>query len=483
MIAKKILTLFVAIFAASGFSSVVPPKVEREFRGAWVATVGNAVWPSRKGLSTAEQQTEMLSILDRAVKLKLNAIIFQVRPACDALYASQIEPWTEYLSGTMGKAPEPFYDPLAFTIKEAHNRGLELHAWFNPYRVRTTTDKSTAASNHISHSHPELVRLYGKLLWLDPGEKAVQDYTLSVMMDVVKRYDVDGIHMDDYFYPYREKNSAGAEIDFPDEASWKNFGAGGKLSREDWRRENVNQFIQRAYQSVKAAKPWVKFGISPFGIWRPGNPEHIQGLDSYSVLYGDSKKWLQNGWVDYLAPQLYWAIEPKKQSYPALLKWWTQQNTKSRHLWPGLNTGKAGREWKAEEITSQIAITRKQPGATGHIHWSMKSLMSSHGGLSEILEQETYAEPALIPASPWLGRKSPSKPNLAIENSKATWSSSGGEKVSLWVLQTQQDGKWSTHILPGDKFSFALPGNPSAVALTAVDRVGNTSFSSVFSPK
>ena len=219
----------------------------------------------------------MLAILDRAVQLKLNAIIFQVRPACDAMYASTIEPWSEYLTGTMGKAPEPFYDPLAFAVAEAHKRGLELHAWFNPYRARLLSTKSPVAPNHVSKTHPQLVRHYGKYLWLDPGEKETQDYSLSVIMDVVKRYDVDGIHFDDYFYPYKETDASGKDWIFRTTASWQRFGAAGKLSRDDWRRENVNGFIQRLYQSIKAAKPWVKFGISPFGIWRPRNPAQIEG--------------------------------------------------------------------------------------------------------------------------------------------------------------------------------------------------------------
>jgi len=302
-------------------SSVVPPAPLREFRAAWIATVGNIDWPSRKTLSTQEQKAELLAILDRAAQLKLNALIFQVRPACDALYASRIEPWSEYLTSTMGQPPEPFYDPLDFAVEEAHKRGLELHAWFNPYRARLLAAGSPAAPNHVSKTRPQLVRQYGKYLWLDPGERAVQDYSLSVIMDVVNRYDVDGIHFDDYFYPYKEKDAEGKELDFPDDASWRRFGAGGKLSRDDWRRENVNLFIERVYKSIKAAKPWVKFGISPFGIWRPGNPPQIKGFDAFAELYADSRKWLANGWVDYFAPQLYWPIDPPDQSFPVLLRW------------------------------------------------------------------------------------------------------------------------------------------------------------------
>jgi uncharacterized lipoprotein YddW (UPF0748 family) len=186
-------------------ASLTPPKPEREFRGVWIATVDNIDWPSKKDLSTAEQKAELIVLLDRAAKLKLNAVIFQVRPQCDALYASQFEPWSEFLTSQMGKAPSPFWDPLAFVIAEAHKRGLELHAWFNPYRALHPAAKGPVSANHISKAKPQLVRSYGKYLWLDPGEREVQEHSLAVVMDVVKRYDVDGIHFDDYFYPYPEK--------------------------------------------------------------------------------------------------------------------------------------------------------------------------------------------------------------------------------------------------------------------------------------
>src|ERR1035437_4798300 len=404
-------------------TKVVPPEPAREFRAAWVATVANIDWPSRKALSTQEQKAELLALLDRAAQLKLNAIIFQVRPACDALYASRIEPWSEYLTGTMGKAPEPFYDPLAFAVEETHKRGLELHAWFNPYRARLRTSTSPVAANHISRVRPQLVRQYGEFLWLDPGEKAVQDYSMSVVMDVVKRYDIDGVHFDDYFYPDKALDGARKEWYFPYYSSWQRFGAGGKLSRDDWRRENVNTFIERLYKSIKSAKPWVKFGISPFGIWRPKNPSQINGLDSYATLYADSRKWLASGWVDYLAPQLYWAIDPPEQSFPVLLRWWAEQNPKGRILCPGMDSTKVGRSesrrgWQPQEIVNQIRLVRAQKGAEGHIHWNMKSLMRNStfdGGL----EREANQHTALIPPSPWLGRTRPSKPKVTVATVKS----------------------------------------------------------------
>jgi uncharacterized lipoprotein YddW (UPF0748 family) len=476
-------------------SSITPPQPRREFRAGWVATVGNIDWPSRKDLRTAEQKSELLNILDRAAKLKMNAIIFQVRPACDALYQSKLEPWSEYLTGTMGKAPEPFYDPLAFAIEEAHKRGLELHAWFNPYRAVHSNAKSAIAATHISKTRPELVRRYGSYLWLDPGERAVQDYSLSVVLDVMKRYDVDGVHFDDYFYPYKEYGNG---ADFPDEASWKKFGAGGKLERNDWRRENVNVFIERLSKAVHAEKPWVKFGISPFGIWRPGHPPTIKGFDAHDALYADSRKWLVNGWVDYFAPQIYWSIAAKEQSFPVLLDWWNEQNPKKRHIWPGIDTTKirnqtAGTEsfttpttyrtnsrprvsWQPEEILSQINLAAKQRASAGHIHWNMRSLLRS-SELQAQLASGPYAEAALVPASPWLASRAPGKPqlNATLSNSsvKLTWEISSAEPVRQWVLQTKQDGKWTTRILPNETRSQILDSPAEVIALAAVDRVGN----------
>jgi uncharacterized lipoprotein YddW (UPF0748 family) len=468
-------------------SQVVPPAPLREFRAAWVATVANIDWPSRKTLTTQEQKAELLAMLDRAAQLKLNAIIFQVRPACDAMYASRIEPWSEYLTGTMGKPPEPFYDPLAFAVEEAHKRGLELHAWFNPYRAHLRAATSPIAANHISKTHPQLVRQYGEFLWLDPGEREVQDYSLSVVMDVVKRYDIDGVHFDDYFYPYKVSGGAGKDLEFPDDASWQRFGARGKLSREDWRRENVNVFIQRVYKSIKSAKPWVKFGVSPFGIWRPKNPPQIKGLDSYAELYADSRKWLANGWVDYFAPQLYWAIDPPDQSFPVLLRWWAQQNAKGRILCPGLDATKVSgrsdsrRGWQPQEIVNQIRLTRAQTGVDGHIHWNMKSLMRNTA-FDEVLARELYQQPALMPLSPWLGRAQPGKPKLTVTKAEAgsqlemRWTPGGSGKAWLWLLQTRTGGAWTREILPATRTSRVWIGAlPEVVAVSAVGRNGELS--------
>lgn len=464
-------------------TSTTPPPVMREFRAAWIPTVGNSCWPSKPGLTTAQQKAELIALLDRAAELKLNAVVFQVRPACDALYRSDIEPWSEYITGIQGHAPSPYYDPLEFAVAEAHKRGLELHAWFNPYRARHKNAKSPIAANHIIKRRPELVRTYGDYLWLDPGERDVQDHSARVVLDVVKRYDIDAVHFDDYFYPYPEKDSSGRDRDFPDEASWRKFGAASGLSRSDWRRRNVDQFIQRLYTSIHAEKSWVKFGLSPFGIWRPKNPPEIEGLDAHERLYADARKWLREGWCDYMAPQLYWGFEPKRTSYPALLRWWTDQNVKQRHLWPGLNslnTLNADAPWPVSEITNQITLSRKLSSAPGQIHWSEAALIKNNA-LAATLANETYRQPALIPRYPWLGARAPAAPQLRVtlggETATATWSSTN--QPALWVLQTKQFGDWKTQILPATRTGLKFDLQPELVAVTAVDRNGNTSSAAV----
>lgn len=401
----QLLSSAIVFIANSSAMTDEPPKLQREFRAAWVATVANIDWPSKPGLSTAAQQRELIAIYDRCVALNLNAVILQVRPMCDALYASKLEPWSEFLTGTMGKAPEPYYDPLEFAVTEAHKRGLELHTWLNPYRAHSPAAKSKIADSHIVKRTPELAPKYGKHYWMIPTEPAVQKQSLDVFLDIVKRYDIDGMHMDDYFYPYSEKDETGQTIPFPDDASWKRYqDSGGKLTRDDWRRDAVNQFVQNLYVETKKIKPWVKVGISPFGIWRPGHPEGIKGFDQYAGLYADAKLWLNEGWVDYFTPQLYWELARTDQSYPKLLAWWAGENTKHRHLWPGNNAGRAvsgGRGRK--ELLAQIDITRKQNGAGGNVFFSMKSLQRNKE--VEAALKEAYAQPALIPASDWLRPK------------------------------------------------------------------------------
>lgn len=466
-------------------SSATPPPLPREFRGAWVASVYNIDWPSKAGLSTEAQKSELRALLDQARVLNLNAIVLQVRPACDALYQSSIEPWSRFLTGTMGKAPEPFYDPLEFAVAEAHDRGIELHAWFNPYRALASAADKTSG-NHVSKTHPDLVRRYGAQLWLDPGEPAVRDYSLRVILDVVKRYDIDGVHLDDYFYPYKVKNAAGEKVDFPDEKPWGRFTAGGgKLSRNDWRRDNVNGLVRGLSEGIKAEKPWVKFGISPFGIWRPRVPPTIEAqLDAYDELYADGRLWFQNGWVDYLTPQLYWSIQPAKQSFPVLLNWWAAQNGKRHHLWAGMSTSRIGTGRRAQEIIEQIQLTRTlENGSHGHMHWSMKSLLRDQGGVTTALRKEIYAQPAIIPASPWLGSTPPGAPRVTIVGSAVKWQPAGPATAALWAVQTRVRGVWRLDTVAGARTAWKAPENSTGalevVAITGLDRMGNAGPSAV----
>jgi uncharacterized lipoprotein YddW (UPF0748 family) len=462
---------------------VPEPEAPREFRAAWVATVANIDWPSKKGLSTDQQKQEMVAILDKCVELNLNAIVFQVRPAADALYESKLEPWSDVLTGEMGKAPEPFYDPLTFTVEEAHKRGIEVHCWFNPYRALHPSTK-TISDNHISKTNPEIAKKYGDFYWLNPTDKRTQDLSLNVIMDVVKRYDIDGVHMDDYFYPYPEY---GKGADFPDEDTWKAYkDGGGELEKGDWRREAVDKFVERLYSEVKATKPHVKVGISPFGIAKPGNPPEVaSGFNQYETLYADAQKWLNEGWVDYYTPQLYWGIA-SPQPYMYLLQWWMGQNSHNRHLWPGLYTSKyVGKCETIAEIPNQIAATRFL-GATGEVHFSMKPLMQNTNGIDEILKEGVYKEPALIPASPWIDDVAPEKPEVTLNQDKATtaaqvsWKTGSSEQAWLWTVYTLQGKKWTTHVMPATSTTLALQPDskgamPTKVAVAAVDRNGNES--------
>lgn len=451
-----------------------PPAVKREFRAVWVATVANIDWPSKKGLSSDEQKKELVAMFDRFKALNFNAIVLQVRPMCDALYESKFEPWSEYLTGEQGKSPG--YDPLAFAVAEAHKRGLELHAWFNPYRAAGPTSKSAPAANHLTKTRPDLAKEYGKHHWLNPTHPVVQKHSLAVMLDVVMRYDVDGVHMDDYFYPYPEKDAAEAEMPFPDDDTWDLYQqAGGKLSRDDWRRDAVNRFVKQLYADVKLAKPWVKVGISPFGIWRPGNPEGIAGFDQYGKLYADARLWFREGWVDYFTPQLYWPIKQEKQSYPKLLAWWAEQNPKGRHLWPGNAPYRvAGMGWPVQEVADQIDLTRKL-GAGGNVHFSAKSILRDPDGLGKMFSK-VYAEPALVPASPWLGLGKPGKPRVVDVGDEAfTLLITPGEDVRWVVVRSRSGEAWVTKILPADgRKPVGVPfGNkPDDVVVTGVNRNG-----------
>src|SRR5690606_35149444 len=306
------------------------PEVNREFRAAWIASVANINWPSKRGLSTEQQKQEAIVILDKLKENNFNAVIFQARPSADALYDSPYEPWSIFLTGETGKAPSPYYDPLEFWIEEAHKRGLELHVWLNPYRAHHTNGAKVNSASMVNKMPNEIVRLKNGMYWFDPAKKETQDHVSQVVADIVKRYDIDGIHFDDYFYPYTSYNNG---ADFLDADSWNAYQkAGGNLYRAEWRRENVNKFIERIYNKIKEEKYRVKFGISPFGIWKSGFPNGVSGLSQYDELYADAKLWLNKGWIDYFTPQSYWPVDAPRQNFADLLNWWESDNTHNRHL-------------------------------------------------------------------------------------------------------------------------------------------------------
>ena len=485
---RSVLTSVLLLFALTSAAQNIP-RPEREFRAAWIATVDNIDFPSKRNLSIDEQKSELIRDLDLAQKLKLNAVIFQVRPMCDALYKSNIEPWSEYLTGEMGR-PQNF-DPLEFVVAEAHKRGILVHAWFNPYRAYHPSAK-TVSDNHISKRRPDLVRSYGKYLWLDPTDLKVQKYSLSVVLDVVKRYDIDGVHFDDYFYPYIEKDAAGNDIEFPDEKNWNAYQRNsaerpGKkaalLDRGAWRRMHVNNFIEMVGREVKRIKPQVMYGISPFGIWQPMPELGIEGFNSYTGLFADSKKWLQDGTVDYFVPQLYWETARRAQSFPILLDWWKSQNMKKRHLWPGIATYRIGRNenWTAGEALNQINLTRKADETRGAVHFSYKSLRNDLGGIQKALSRGPYKQAALIPSSPWIKSAKIVSPKVTLNRSnefvKAEWTERGKAKAFWFVVYAKDKNGWSYSVLPSSVRSIALSADRKIenVAVTSVDRLGNES--------
>jgi len=381
--------------ASSPAATPLPPSPPpREWRAVWVATVTNIDWPSKKGLSADAQQAEIRALCDTAQRIGLNALILQVRPGADAIYESALEPWSEYLTGTQGQ--HPGYDPLAVWLAEARLRGLELHAWINPYRARHSTAKSAPAATHVSRTHADWVRRYGDQLWIDPGEPLAAEHTLAVVRDLLRRYAVDGIHIDDYFYPYPVQDAAKNDVDFPDEPSWQKYVAGGgSLTRTDWRRDNVNRLVQRLYAVAHETRPGTRVGISPFGLPRPDlRPAGITGFSQYDKLYADVELWLREGWLDYLAPQLYWPRAQTAQAFEPLLQAWMALNPLDRPIHPGLFTSRIDatpQSWQPDEITGQIASIRRLAPGSGHIHFSLVALAQNRKGIADALRAGPYA--------------------------------------------------------------------------------------------
>ena len=462
------------------------PKVMQEFRAAWVATVGNINWPSKPGLSTEQQKQEAIALLDFLQKHNFNAVILQVRPHADALYKSDIEPWSYYLTGEQGKAPNPYYDPLEFWTKEAHDRGIELHVWLNPYRAYAPKGGNISDQSIVKTNPNAVLYLKQGYWWMDPSQKIVQDRTTNVVIDLVKRYDIDGVHFDDYFYPYPEYN---LKEDFPDSLSFSAYkNSGGQLSKSDWRRKSVNDLIERIYKEMKATKPYVKLGISPFGIWRPGYPESIGGFDQYETLYADAKLWLNKGWIDYFSPQIYWPIKRYAQSFPVLLGWWQSENTKQRHLWPGISVGRDTSARTVDETINQIMISRGMvPKSKGVVHWSISSDIRNTN-LAKALDAGPYKDGALVPASPWLDKTIPDAPTVSFTKSndslQINWSQNNDAATFRWVVYYHYGNDWSYKILNRNDRAFQIkliggtdkaPLSLNKIAVTAVGRTGNES--------
>lgn len=455
-----------------------PPEAPREFRGVWVATVGNIDWPSRRGLASDEQKREAIAILDRVASLRLNAVVFQVRTAADALYDSKIEPWSVVLTGRQGAAPEPYYDPLAFWVEEAHRRGLQLHAWINPFRARPAGAPKDLAATHVARAHPDRVRSYGDLDWMDPGAAGAREQTLAVVADIVGRYDVDGVHIDDYFYPYPvARPGGGGNLEFPDDATWGAYRAsGGTLSRGDWRRENINRLVEGMYRTAHAIKPHVQVGISPFGLPRPGRVAGMKGFDQYEGLFADAELWLRRGWCDYWTPQLYWKIDAPGQPFRPLLDAWLSINERKRHVWPGLSSSRVGgaRGYLPAEIYGQIEIIRESRGADGNVLFSMRSLMRNNAGFSGGLKSGPYKSTALVPISPWLDREPPARPSVALRGPALEIAPGPGEAPFLWAVWTRRGADWTFAAVPAATGKVDV-GDAEAVAVSAVDRLGNES--------
>lgn len=416
-------------------AQLVPVAHAREFRAVWVATVSNINFPSLKGLDASQLESELAFIVETAEAAGLNAIVFQVRPECDALYSSQIEPWSRYLTGQQGE--DPGIDPLEILIGQAHPRGIEVHAWLNPYRANASEVFADNVDQHIAEKYPQYAYKYGSTVWMDPGAKEVQDQLVAVVADLVTRYDLDGIHFDDYFYPYPIDG-----VDFPDDTTWEAYqGGGGQLSRADWRRDNVNAMVETVGHTIADIKPWVRYGISPFGIYRPGIPEGITGFDQYEGLYADPLLWMQEGWLDYLAPQLYWPTTQQAQAYGALIEWWSSILDGGRYVFAGNYLSKLGSEdkWSLDEFKQQIQLSRQYAamGSQGNIFFQIAPLQMNTLGIVDALKTEFYQTPALTPPIAALAGEYVEPPSVTLNETVALPSHAAPESLRAWVVYRQ----------------------------------------------
>ncbi|MBK0383795.1 family 10 glycosylhydrolase [Pedobacter sp. SD-b] len=475
---------------------------KREFRGVWVATVVNIDWPSKPGLTTDQQKQEFIALLDKHKQEGINAIMFQIRPATDSFYAKSNEPWSQYLTGKQGQAPDPFYDPLQFAIEECHKRGMELHAWFNPYRATFDANDANIVANHITKTKPEWFFKYDGKKLFNPGIPEVRAYINKIIINVVDNYDIDGVHFDDYFYPYSVK---GQFID--DDEAFKKYN-NGISDIKDWRRNNVDLLIKELNDSIHAHKKYIKFGVSPFGIWKnkSQDPEGSisYGGDSYYGIYADARKWVKEGWVDYINPQIYWAFETKAAPYANLVDWWSD-NTYGRHLYIGIGAYKvnATKElaWKnPTELSRQIAYYRNNPRVQGCVFFSSRSLTKNPLGIADTLANNYFKYPALPPLMLWLDSVAPNPPQnlLALQDDKGvllSWkqplvAKDGDKAYGFVVYRFDKDStinlsqaKNIKMIYYGNITSFedttAEKGKIYSYVVTTLDRVKNESEPSI----
>lgn len=415
------LILLLALFLATGVGAQIQqqsPYPKREFRGAWIQAVNGQF----RGIPTEKLKQTLIDQLNSLQGAGINAIIFQVRPEADALYASQLEPWSRFLTGVQGQAPSPYWDPMQFMIDECHKRGMEFHAWINPYRVKTSL-KSELSPNHLYNIHPEWFVTYNNQLFFDPALPESRRHICMVVADIVSRYDVDAIHMDDYFYPYSAKG-----MDFPDDASFARYG-GGFTNRADWRRSNVNILIQKIHETIRGLKPWVKFGISPFGIYRNEKNDPLgsktNGLQNYDDLYADVLLWARNGWVDYNIPQIYWQIGHPAADYETLVKWWAK-NTENRPLFIGqsvMNTIQNAdpKNPSMNQLPRKMALERAYQTIGGSCQWPASAVVENAGKYRDALVQEYHKYPALVPVFDFMDDKAPGK----VRKVKKVWTEDG----------------------------------------------------------
>ncbi|MEG0299769.1 glycoside hydrolase family 10 protein [Cetobacterium sp.] len=402
---KKICMLFFSFLFC--FVSVLGKNPEREFRGVWIATVDNINWPSKPGLSIEEQKQEYIDIVEQIKELNMNAIIMQVRPTADRFYAkSSKEPWSRYITGESGK--NPGYDPLEFFIEEAHKRNLEFHAWFNPYRI-TLKKGEEIPENHIAKKNPSWVIEYDKKFYYDPGNPKAREFTEDVIIDVVKNYDIDGVHMDDYFYPYPVLDKNKKVVSFGDNKSYKKYGNGLKL--EDWRRKNTDIFVKELSQKIKQVKPYVKFGISPFGVWRnddkdPTGSKTRAGAENYDTLYADTRTWIKNEWIDYIVPQIYWDFNLKVAQYDILVDWWINEVKGSNvNLYVGHAAYKMGgtKAWRNEnELIKQIKFNRETGNVQGSVFFGFDKIQNNTLNIKNNLLEKVYSNKILPSTTPWI---------------------------------------------------------------------------------